>query len=319
MVAPLVAAAAQTGGRVVAKKVVQRQVIQRTGTAQAQAIKNARAVKNQNLARRGSNNIPGDPLPSPVLQTPNSVGKAPTTIPQSPRSGSGPLLNTRTPNSSQGISKGPAVRQGSIRGPLLRSALQQSRTGVKKNEQINEEEQEAGTGSALEEAEAQRKQEEEMLQQARERVDRIRQKTRVYGLAGMEEGFKNKIAGLKESRAKIIQYAPALPFAILKDVLDIPGIASLPGVGTVIGIACSFAIFMILFFGRVNKKLVDSRFLLRMAISMICTTLIEFLPGINFLPVQTFTVLAIYVMDKHLTDKQIEKIVEVTHAIALRK
>lgn len=91
-----------------------------------------------------------------------------------------------------------------------------------------------------------------------------------------------------------IPYAAALGAAILKDLLDLVFIGSLPGVGTVITILCSIFIFMMmLIVGSGDKKKAFSGMFKKVGL-IFGGTLVEFLPGLDFLPVETLTVAGIY-------------------------
>jgi hypothetical protein len=91
-----------------------------------------------------------------------------------------------------------------------------------------------------------------------------------------------------------LPYAAALGAAILKDLLDLVFIGSLPGVGTVITILCSIFIFMMmLLVGSGNKKKAVSGMFKKGGL-ILGGTLVEFLPGLDFLPIETLTVAGIY-------------------------
>lgn len=91
-------------------------------------------------------------------------------------------------------------------------------------------------------------------------------------------------------------YVAAIGAAILKDLLDLVFIGSLPGVGTAITICCSIFIFMMMILvGGRGKKGVASGIAKRAGV-LLGGTLVEFMPGIDFFPVETATVLIIYVM-----------------------
>lgn len=96
--------------------------------------------------------------------------------------------------------------------------------------------------------------------------------------------------------ADFFLYAAALFVALLKDILDWIGIGSLPAIGTVITICISiFIFFMMLLAGSSGKMKMATRIVRRYLILGV-GSLIEFLFGINFLPVLTLTVLVIWFM-----------------------
>ncbi len=93
-----------------------------------------------------------------------------------------------------------------------------------------------------------------------------------------------------------IPYAAALGAAILKDLLDLVFIGSLPGLGTVITALCSIFIFMMMILvGAGGKKKAVNGLLKRSGLLMV-GTIVEFVPGVDFFPAETVTVAAIYVL-----------------------
>src|SRR3989344_1624152 len=125
------------------------------------------------------------------------------------------------------------------------------------------------------------------------------------------ETVSSQIERVKKSKASLFAYAPALLLAALKDTLDLVAIGSIPVIGTIITICVSFLIFLSLLITRANKDLIDSRFVLRMGIAVIAGFIVEgFFFGINFLPIEVFTVLAVLWMDRHLSDEQIQSFSE---------
>ncbi len=114
----------------------------------------------------------------------------------------------------------------------------------------------------------------------------------------------------KKSKPGLIGYAPIFTVALFKDLLDLIGVGSLPGIGTVITFAFGLLIFLLLMLVRANKKLLDSRFLLRMGVILIFGTAAEgFLFGLNFLPIETITIFIIYLMDRHMSDAHIAQMI----------
>ena len=123
---------------------------------------------------------------------------------------------------------------------------------------------------------------------------------------------EQELTDAQASKPGLIGYSPVFMAALFKDLLDLIGIGSLPVIGTIITFLMSLLIFFLLLLTRTNKKLVDSRFLLRMVVVLICGTLIEaFVFGLNFLPIETITIGIIYLMDKSLSDEQIAKALSV--------
>lgn len=100
----------------------------------------------------------------------------------------------------------------------------------------------------------------------------------------------------KASIFKDMPFACALGAAILKDGLDLALIGSLPGIGTVITILCSIFIGMMMLLAGMggSRKVVRGAF---GRIGMLLGgSIAEFIPGINFFPVQSATVFIIYIM-----------------------
>lgn len=93
-------------------------------------------------------------------------------------------------------------------------------------------------------------------------------------------------------------YIVAAGGAILKDLLDLGFIGSLPGVGTVITICISILIgFMLILAGGYRKKDAATQMIKKFLV-LIVGTLTEFLFGLNFVPMETITVGVIYWMAK---------------------
>lgn len=98
------------------------------------------------------------------------------------------------------------------------------------------------------------------------------------------------------SLLKDLPFVVAFLAAGLKDLLDFTLIGSLPGIGTVLTIMCSICIgMMMLLAGMGGKGKVVKGVLQRMGM-LGAGTIAEFIPGLNFFPVETVTVFVIYVM-----------------------
>ncbi len=83
----------------------------------------------------------------------------------------------------------------------------------------------------------------------------------------------------------------ALSFAILKDIVDLVGLGSLPVIGTLITFfASSIIFFALLLAGGGGKK---KRWAKKYGI-LIAGTIIEFIFGIDFLPIETCVVIIVY-------------------------
>lgn len=95
--------------------------------------------------------------------------------------------------------------------------------------------------------------------------------------------------------ASFLAYVPALLVALVKDLLDLVLLGSLPGIGTILTFVFSLVIFLLLMIPgssgsyRTRKK----------GVMLLGGTLIEgVFFGLNFLPIETLTVLAIYMVEK---------------------
>lgn len=108
---------------------------------------------------------------------------------------------------------------------------------------------------------------------------------------------KNISAALKQMDfTKDWPYVLAFFAAVGKDILDLPGIGSLFGIGTVITICVSiFIFFMTLYAGAGGKGKLDKKIWRRFLVILI-GTISEFLFGWNFVPAESAMVVVIYVM-----------------------
>jgi len=102
----------------------------------------------------------------------------------------------------------------------------------------------------------------------------------------------------------VLIYGLAMSLALFKDILDFAFIGSLPAIGTVVTFCVSMAIGSILFFGGISaSRRKVARKMTRRFLILIAGTLAEgVFFGLNFLPVETLTVLIIYWME--LTDRK---------------
>lgn len=96
-------------------------------------------------------------------------------------------------------------------------------------------------------------------------------------------------------------YAVALSIALLKDILDLVGIGSLPAIGTVVTLMASLTIWFIMIITGSAFKASRGRVLAKRYAVLLGTTIVEFVFGIDFLPIETFMV--IYVFYSTLEDR----------------
>lgn len=90
-------------------------------------------------------------------------------------------------------------------------------------------------------------------------------------------------------------YFSALGAALIKDISDFIGIGSLPGIGTVITICCSIFIGMMMFLGGAGEKRKIAKGWIKKFLTLVGGTIVEILPGIDFLPVETMTAGLVYI------------------------
>lgn len=91
-----------------------------------------------------------------------------------------------------------------------------------------------------------------------------------------------------------IPYFAAFGAAILKDLSDLVLIGSLPGLGTAITIMCSIFIFMMMALVGAGEKRKLVNGLLKRGGILLTGTIIEFIPGLSFIPIETVTIVIIY-------------------------
>ena len=108
-------------------------------------------------------------------------------------------------------------------------------------------------------------------------------------------------------RTHFFIYGAALSAALLKDILDFIGIGSLPAIGTVITICVSIFIFLMMLLAGASSKMKIATSIVRRYLILGVGTVIEFLFGLNFLPVMTLTVLVIWLMAAAETKQEEEE------------
>ena len=103
-------------------------------------------------------------------------------------------------------------------------------------------------------------------------------------------------------KPSVLLYGGVGMIALLKDLLDLVGIGSLPGIGTIVTACFSFLMWMLLTLfdrsgGKHNKKMIQGAVILFFGL----VEAVGF--GLNFLPIQTLTVVILY----HLARKNWKK------------
>lgn len=119
----------------------------------------------------------------------------------------------------------------------------------------------------------------------------------------------------QRSKPGLIQYAPVFILAGFKDSIDLVFLGSLPGPGTVITLCINILIFLLLMSIKGNKQLMDSKWLIRRGLILLGMTLAEFLPFLNFFPLELTTIFVIYMMDCHMSDKHIAQILGILQSL----
>ena len=117
--------------------------------------------------------------------------------------------------------------------------------------------------------------------------------------------LRQKFEEAKRDRPAFIFYLPAVIAASLKDLLDLV-IGWIPGIGFVLAIMFGTIIFILLYFIKTNKSLLSSGLIIKRVLIMIFAVLAESIPLFNFIPITTATVLLIWFLDTHASEKQLE-------------
>jgi hypothetical protein len=278
MVAPLIAAAARTGGAAAAKKIATKTTITRTTTGEARVIQNARAAKNKEplqratpftrpTAGRGTNALPKKPATGDYLKGLNA-GRNAYLAANNPK---GDNDNERSPrktlaaNDNESLPKERPPLASRVQGERI-TPLQGAQSSSLGTEPLSGQ----GATENQREDENSEQEEQEKIRQAQARTQRLRQAGNV-GKLTLDEGFASEQDKAKKHKPHLILYIPAFSVAIFKDLLDWVGIGSLPAIGTVITIVCSALIFILLLLFKANKNLADSHFLLKLLIIGLAT------------------------------------------------
>lgn len=142
-----------------------------------------------------------------------------------------------------------------------------------------------------------------------EDVPDMRRLRKMVGTIVQVKGQQTELEEVKRNKATIFSYAAPFAAALLKDLLDLGMIGSLPGIGTIITLCFSILIFLLIHLSRTESRLMGSRFILRAGLTMIFGTVVEgFAFGLNFVPIETMCVFLIYIMDKNMSDDRIEQL-----------
>ena len=117
-------------------------------------------------------------------------------------------------------------------------------------------------------------------------------------VAALRQRQQQREVQSENHQVSFFRYVPALLAAGLKEVLDLVLIGSLPGLGTLITVADSITVFILLTFTRLETAF-HPKVLFRRLIVMGIVTLIEGLAvGVNFLPLEMVSVILLYFLEK---------------------
>lgn len=115
-----------------------------------------------------------------------------------------------------------------------------------------------------------------------------------------DQSFTEEVS-VRKRNVSFFSYMPALLVALMKDILDLVFIGSLPGIGTIVTFCFSLLIFFLLMLAGSGT----SYSLARKGALLLAGTLAEgVLFGLNFLPIETITIFLIYRGDKRASKKQ---------------
>lgn len=96
-------------------------------------------------------------------------------------------------------------------------------------------------------------------------------------------------------KVTLLSYSSLFFVAGFKDIMDLVGIGSLPGIGTIVTICCSILIFFLMI---LTGKFRAQKAYRRALVLMFGTMVEAFGFGLNFMPIETFTIAAMYSMEK---------------------
>ena len=128
-------------------------------------------------------------------------------------------------------------------------------------------------------------------------------------VSAYNKATSGKTASFTAVKPSFMLYLGLALVALLKDLLDLVGVGSLPGIGTVITLCFSFLIWILMTMfdksgGKQNNQIARSLVLLFLSL----LEAIGF--GLNFLPIETLTVIALYVMAKSAAKKEQKRLWE---------
>ncbi len=128
-------------------------------------------------------------------------------------------------------------------------------------------------------------------------LERARQVTRNVrrGTIKNQQGQSAKDAKFTGEKPSAFLYLGVAMIALLKDLLDLVGIGSLPGIGFVVTVCFTFLIWMLLFLFDRSSQGAKSNMMLTRGLVTIGFGLVEMVAfGLNFLPIETTMVIVLY-------------------------
>ncbi|MBI2439464.1 MAG: hypothetical protein HYV45_02600 [Candidatus Moranbacteria bacterium] len=131
-------------------------------------------------------------------------------------------------------------------------------------------------------------------------LDRAREAKRVYNdvyrrAVTDRQGKNASSAQFTGKKPSIVLYTGVGCIALLKDLLDLVGIGSFPGIGTVVTLCFTFLIWMLLTLFDSSSKQTRSNMQLMRGLVVIGFGLIEAIGfGLNFMPIETAMVVLLY-------------------------
>lgn len=118
------------------------------------------------------------------------------------------------------------------------------------------------------------------------------------------QASRARFSGIQPSK---VLYLGLAAIALLKDLLDFTGIGSLPGIGTVVTLCFSFLIWILMtVFDRSGGK---SNRVMGRSLVLLFASLVEAIGfGLNFLPIETLTVVVLYMMARKAAKQEEQRL-----------
>jgi|GEM_PF-7105930 hypothetical protein len=116
-----------------------------------------------------------------------------------------------------------------------------------------------------------------------------------------QEHLKSGMTSLQKNASgkapSALVYIGALAVAIFKDMLDLIGVGSLPALGTIVTIFCTALIWIIISFDDVGNA--GNMKMMRGIVLVVVGILEGILFGLNLMPIESLTVMGLYVIAKN--------------------